>query len=217
VVGAVQRPGLVSLTSRSATVLDALSAAGGMMPDAGGRVYLVPAESRAPATDGIIPAAAGAPLPNGAGTTEAPAPIMVDVRELGQAAQTQFFSLPVRPGDVVMVPGAGEFIVAGWVAKPGNYPLKSSVTLRGAIATAGGVTFPANTTSIRMHRLTPAGDGETHEVDYQAIVNQKAADVFVHDGDVIEVRSSAAKLVPYAFYHTVTDLIRFGAGIRVAP
>jgi polysaccharide export outer membrane protein len=192
VVGAVQRPGLVSLTARRATVLDALSAAGGMTPEAGGRIYLVPGESRPTAPEGIVPAALHA---DAAASVDADggAPIMVDLKELGQSAQTLFFGLPVRAGDVVMVPGAGEFIVAGWVAKPGNYPLKSSLTLRGAIATAGGVTFPADTTRVRVHRLTPAGDGASHDVDYQAIVNQQAADVFVHDGDVIEVRASTIR------------------------
>jgi protein involved in polysaccharide export with SLBB domain len=218
VVGAVQHPGLVSLTVQHSTVLDALSAAGGMMPDATGRVYLIPAESRPRATPEPVQLA----MREDTGVGAAPsagghAPIMLDMKELGQAAESTFFSLPVRPGDVVMVPGAGEFIVGGWVEKPGNYPLKTTLTLRGAIATSGGLSFPADKSQIHIHRLTANGDTESHDVDFAAIDAQRVSDVFIHDGDVIDVGASKVKLVPYAVYKVFTDLIRFGAGVRVAP
>ena len=203
VVGAVQHPGLVSLTQRNATILDALSAAGGMTPEASGRIYLIPAEVRAEA--------AAAPA------SGVQSPIMLDLKELGQSARSDFFALPVRPGDVVMVPGTGEFILGGWVNEPGSYPLKSALTLRGAVATGGGLAFPADSGRIHIYRLTGNGNSETHEVDYAAILSQRASDVFIHDGDVIEVGSSTVKLVPYAFYKTLADLVHFAAGIRVAP
>src|SRR5262249_46628155 len=217
VVGAVQPPGLVSLTEQHSPALDALSAAGGMMPEATGRVYLIPAESRPrPAAEPVQVA-----MQEGTGLGTQPgsaghAPIMLDVKELGQGAETTFFSLPVRPGDVVMVPGAGEFIVGGWVEKPGNYPLRTTLTLRGAIATGGGLSFPADTKRIQIHRLTPNGDTESHEVDYAAIDAQRTSDVFIHDGDVVDVKASTLKLIPYSIYKVFADLIRFGAGIRVA-
>ena len=218
VVGAVQHPGLVSLTEQHSTLLDALSAAGGMLPEATGRVYLIPAESRPRTAAEPVQVA----MQQGTGLGAVPssdghAPIMLDMKELGQAAESTFFSLPVRAGDVVMVPGAGEFIVGGWVEKPGNYPLKTTLTLRGAIATGGGLSFPADTKRIQIHRLTANGSTENHEVDYAAIDAQRISDVFIHDGDVVDVKASTLKLIPYSIYKVFADLIRFGAGIRVAP
>ena len=46
VVGAVSRPGLVSQTVRNSTILDAISAVGGLTAQAGSRIYLIPAENR---------------------------------------------------------------------------------------------------------------------------------------------------------------------------
>jgi len=227
VVGAVQHPGPVSLSASHATVLDALSAAGGMSPLAGGRIYLIPSV-RLPAGEADPkPAVADASPEAGvrlAAATEgqaepdaSEAPIMLDVNDLGGAAAQAFYALPVRGGDVIMVPGGGEFIVSGWVEKPGNYPIKASLTLRGAIATGGGLSFPADTKRVRIHRLTPAGKTETRELDLDAVLAERQPDVLIHDGDVIEVGYSAPKIVPWAVYKATVDLVRVGAGIRVAP
>jgi polysaccharide export outer membrane protein len=228
VMGAVQRPGLVSLTAGHTSVLDALSAAGGMTPDAGGRIYLIPAGSRpgaAPSATAVAPCTAvGAPCPTTVASAsetmnDAEPPIMLDVREVGQTAQADLFALPVRPGDVIMVPAGGEFMVQGWVNKPGSYPVKSSLTLQGAIATGGGFTFAANSHRVRLHRLTGNGKTETQDVDYEAIVAKKAPDIFVHDGDVVEVPYSGPRLAAYAVYKTVIDVVHvgIGAGLKVAP
>jgi polysaccharide biosynthesis/export protein len=213
VVGAVQHPGVVALPMASPTVLDALSAAGGMTAEAGGRVYLVPVKRRAEHGAAVVPAAFTAEGSVQNGNTEPP--IMLEIKELGRAAETALFQLPVRGGDVMMVPAVGEFIVSGWVAKPGKYALQSTMTLRGAIATGGDLEFPADTSHVRIYRLTSNGDTETRIVDYRSIANGRTQDVFIHDGDVIEARASVVKIVPYAVYKFLTDIIRFGARVGI--
>jgi len=215
VVGAVQRPGVVALPMASPTVLDALSAAGGMTAGAGGRVYVLPAKRRADREPAVLPAAFTGEGSAQNGSTEPP--IMLEIKELGQTAETALFQLPVRGGDVVMVPAVGEFMVSGWVEKPGKYPLQSTMTLRGAIATGGDLQFPADTSHVRIYRLNSNGDTETRVVDYRSIASGKTQDVFIHDGDVVEARASVVKIVPYAFYRLITDIIRVGAGIRMTP
>ena len=113
-----------------------------------------------------------------------------------------------------MVPGAGEFMIAGWVLKPGSYPVKSALTLRGAVATGGGFAFAAQPSHVRLHRMTPDGGSETQEVDYAAIEAKQTPDVFIHDGDVIEVPSSNTRLAAYGVYKTIVDIVHVGAGIR---
>jgi len=215
VVGAVQRPGLVNQTTRNATVLDALSAAGGMASDAGSRIYLIPAETRAePETEMLALAAAGgsATLSDAGGSA---LPIVVDTKEITPQAQRLFYSLPVRGGDVIIVPRNGHFIAEGWVEKPGSYPLQSGLTLRGAIAIAGGLSFPASTGTIRIFRSSSNGDAEMHAVNYDDVLAQRAPDVLLEEGDVIEIQSSTAKLVSWGFYKMVSDLIHVGARVPI--
>jgi protein involved in polysaccharide export with SLBB domain len=121
----------------------------------------------------------------------------------------------VTGGDVVVVPKAGYFIADGWLAKPGTYPVRSGLTLRGAIATAGGLTFPARTNLIRIHRPGPNGEVVMREVNYDDIVALRANDVFITEGDIVEVGYDVPKLVPYVFYRLVQDMVRVGAGIKV--
>jgi polysaccharide export outer membrane protein len=245
VIGSVRRPGLVALTNRDAKVLDAISAAGGMTDTAGGRIYLIPAEARASLEGALahdiaakpaempaeMPADAAAAMPQQPAATvavaspaatdvnalAAVAPIMIDTNQMPQGVESLFFSLPVRAGDVIMVPTSGHFIVQGWVEKPGSYPLRAGVTLRGALAMSGGLSFPAKTDALRIHRLSPNGGTDTVEVDFSAIAGGKADDVFIHEGDVIEVGTSTAKMVPYSVYRVVTDVVRVGARLPLIP
>lgn len=213
VLGAVMRPGLVSQSGDSSTVRDAISSAGGMTTDAGSRIYLIPAEARG--TGDVQTVAAG--LRQGDANADSLGHgIMVDTNEADPAAQQAFFSMPVHGGDVIVVPSSGHFVVDGWVAKPGTYPLRAGLTLRGALATAGGLSFPASQ-RVRIHAPATNGNTPLREVNYADVLAQRTPDVFIHQGDVIQVASSPFKLVPYAFYKVVVDLVKVGAGIKVVP
>jgi polysaccharide export outer membrane protein len=219
VVGAVQRPGVIAQTNRNGTVLDAMTAAGGKTATASSRVYLIPAETRGAAglpSSGEI-AAASAPCGTDGADDCAPKlegdPIVLDANETPQGAQATFLSLPVRGGDVIVVPGNGHFVVEGWVEKPGAFPLQSGLTLRGGIATAGGLSFPAEPTDVRIFRRAPNGTAETLRADLNAIADRRATDVFLHEGDVIQVVASPAKLASWSAYRLVTDVIKVGARI----
>lgn len=215
VMGAVQRPGLVSETGDHTSVLDAISAAGGMTADAGSRLYLIPVESRSgtKAAAGVRTVATADDVNRLADA----APIVIDTAAVDETVQQQFFSLPVQGGDVIVVPRAGEFVADGWVNKPGTYPITSGLTVRGAIATAGGFAFPADKHNVRIVHSAPNGATEVRDVDYNAIVAEKTPDIFIQQGDVVEVGSSKAKLIPYGAYKVTADIIRVGAGIRVGP
>ncbi len=231
VVGAVRSPGLITLRDRELTLLDAVSAAGGMNDAAAGQVFLIPAEGReglAAALTGMLAdptlrsdgrnlIAGDGHVASDDGAFRKAQPIMIDVNQVPDGVETFFFSLPVRDGDVILVRPAGHFILTGWVSKPGTYPLRPGLTLRGALATGGGLRFAAKRTRIRIHRLSARGGQDLEEINFKAISKQKTEDVFINDGDVIEVNSSVVKLVPYGFYELVADLVRFGAGIRMAP
>lgn len=211
VEGAVSKPGLVSQTVRNATVRDVLSAAGGTTVEAGSRLYLIPAETRVYAEAKALPGGDDTSVP----TDHRADAVMVDTAESDPTIQRAFFTMPVRSGDVIVVPANGKFIADGWVEKPGTYPLSVGLTLRGALATAGGLTFPAKKGNIRIYQAGVNGQTAVRDVNYADIESMKAPDVIIHDGDVVQVDSSPVKLVPYGIYKLITDLIR--VGMRVTP
>jgi polysaccharide export outer membrane protein len=219
VMGAVQRPGLVSETGGRMSVLDAIAAAGGMTAEAGSRIYLVPAETRMNGAANVTLASLRPDAGSTAGVDKVPGPepIMIDTAAAEESVQQSFFTLPVHGGDVITIPSAGQFVADGWVAKPGTYPVTAGLTVRGAIATAGGFLFPAKKSEIHITRAGPHGATETRTLNYDDVVAERAPDLFVHQGDVVTVGSSPGRLVPYGFYKVMADIIRVGAGIRVGP
>ena len=217
VLGAVQRPGPVSQTARNTSIREALSAAGGTTAEAGSRYYLLPAEQRvrldaqaieARVLDGTSGVAGGEELANA---------IMIDTQEMDAETQRRFFNLPIRGGDVLVVPIRGKFIAEGWVEKPGTYPLNPGLTLRGAIATAGGLKFPASERTMHIYRPGPNGQTQMQEVNFTAVSALQSPDVFIHDGDVVKVSYSMVKMPPYLFYRVITDLFHLGLGAKIVP
>jgi len=82
-----------------------------------------------------------------------------------------------NPSIVVEVYDFRPYFVLGEVERPGSYPAREGTNLLGAIATAGGFTYRANTKRIFIQR---AGEGTEYEVDPQTAVT-------VNPGDVIRV------------------------------
>jgi polysaccharide export outer membrane protein len=82
-----------------------------------------------------------------------------------------------NPSIVVEVYDFRPFFVLGEVERPGSYPAREGTTLLGAIATAGGYTYRANTKRIFIQR---AGESTEYEVDPKSIIS-------VNPGDVIRV------------------------------
>ena len=58
----------------------------------------------------------------------------------------------VTPGDKIYVPIADVFYISGQVNSPGNYPLKTGMTLREAIAKAGGLGASGTDRGVRINR-----------------------------------------------------------------
>jgi len=79
----------------------------------------------------------------------------------------------VQPGDKIYVPKADIFYVSGQVKEPGTFPLSPDMTLRMAIARAGGVTDQGTD---RRVRITRAGHDVTVNLDGK-----------IQSGDVIVV------------------------------
>lgn len=172
VLGAVSKPGLYSLTNGADTLLDVLSQAGGISPGADPKLYLIPAE---PAEKGRLTQIASTmpqtllqqdPTPLILKRTD---PILIDVKQLSFGGNQQYLSLPVRPGDVIMVPSGGQVLIEGWVEKPGAYGLSPGLTVAGVVVQAGGPLYPAEVNTVKVIRAERGGSKSFIYADLEKI------------------------------------------------
>ncbi|MFC1707128.1 SLBB domain-containing protein, partial [Planctomycetota bacterium] len=109
----------------------------------------------------------------------------------------------VEPSWTVQVPRADEFVVAGYVQKPGAFLYRRPTTVLQALAMAGGLHERlASPSEVTIKRPARQGRGiEIHEVDVEDIVNGEAQDVPIFAGDSVEVGRTWA----WAIYTEIVD------------
>lgn len=110
----------------------------------------------------------------------------------------------VKPGDVVYVPPADVFYIAGEVKAPGQFHLRQGITLRQAISLAGGTLFKAKLSKGIIFR-TDATTGNLSElpVDIGAVMSGKNQDMPILGNDVIWVPNSAVKSIGVTVLNTL--------------
>jgi polysaccharide export outer membrane protein len=95
------------------------------------------------------------------------------------------------------------FTVSGQVGKPGQYELRSDITVAEAIAVAGGMTMPTAKTQVFLFHRASKNTMEVKKVDLKDVLNGKNAneDAMVLPGDMIYVPekfiAKFRKYVPY--------------------
>ena len=168
VLGAVKQPGNLSLSGRW-TLLEAISAAGGLTDDHADKIYVLRR-----AANGLSDQ------------------IAIDVDDLMVRADPDA-NVPIVANDIINVPAKVEITVfcLGQVAHPGAVVFQSTerITLLTAIARAGGLTDRASHT-IQIKRRDHAGRDLESEANYRRIVSGKEADVTLQSGDVVIVKES---------------------------
>src|SRR4029453_12980424 len=97
-----------------------------------------------------------------------------------QTLQTGALSenIPLRGGDTIFIPRAESVFISGHVGNPGAYGVRKGMTVRQALALAGGVTDRGSTRRIQIVRKVD-GKERTIDVDLQQLVQP---------GDTIVVR-----------------------------
>jgi polysaccharide export outer membrane protein len=160
VVGEVSRPGPYPMAGET-TVVELLSRAGPLSPNAGTEVVVVRPSARLDRP--VLPQevkASGA----GPGTSEQ-APVAevlrVDVRAIQSGHLDK--NLALEPGDTLFVPQAARIFVTGEVRNPGAFAFTSGITARQAISLAGGFTDDASKGSARVVRQV-AGKPKTIKI-----------------------------------------------------
>ena len=151
------------------TLLDALSAAGGLTPAAGAKILI-----KRRSTDGSS---------------------KVVTLALEDAAATTGSDVPVFANDLIVVPRAGIVYVLGDVTKPGGFTMRSDgrLTLLQAISQAMGTTKTASLSNVRVLHRRPEGGTSLSVLHLKKIEEGKREDVELSANDVVFVASSAFK------------------------
>jgi polysaccharide biosynthesis/export protein len=185
VVGAVQHT-MVYQVIRPTTLLEVLSAAGGIADDAGNVIQVTRAAR--PGT----PQAQNVSATTDSGKDDQVISIRLqDLLESGNPV----FNIQVYGGDVVSVPRAGIVYILGFgVAQPGGYVVQGRgerVTVLKALALAHGLTGFAKADSAVIMRTNPAtGNRDEIPVHIKAIENHKEDDVAMQSNDILYIPDS---------------------------
>jgi polysaccharide export outer membrane protein len=168
VVGAVTKPGSLNISGRW-SLLQAISAAGGLDQTAGRKIYVL---RRAD---------------NGLSDT-----LEIKRDDLLQSASSTW-NIPILPGDVVNIPSRSTVKVfcLGEVKQPGALEFDSDdrITLLSVIAKAGGLTDRASK-GILIKRKGPDGRDIETRVNYKAVIAGKEPDMPLKADDVVVVQES---------------------------
>ena len=168
VLGAVQKPGSLSISGRW-TLIKAITAAGGLTPGAGGKILVLRR-----ADNGLSDA------------------LEIGTEELFQGT-TQVGNIPILPGDVINIPPRKTLTVfcLGQVKTPGALQFDSDdrLSLLSVIAKAGGLTDRASKTIRIKHRGEDGRDVEK-AVDFKRVVSGRDPDPPIEPNDVVVVKES---------------------------
>jgi polysaccharide export outer membrane protein len=208
VVGAVNKPGLVLLDSPSETILDVLTQVGGVAASAADELVLIPGDdarnSRAHSLSTISTGADAAETAlHAAGSAHA---VSISLHSTSLTGSGKYMNLPVRPGDVLVVPGGGEVMIVGWVHNPGHFSVGSGLTILGAIGEAGGPMYAADTKEVTLLRTDKNGSKRTIPVNLEKISHGEESDIAVKANDVVDVPYSNWRIGPYIFYSVVARI-----------
>ncbi len=196
--GSVRSPGVFQIEGRP-SLLKLVTLAGGLSIDHGSNAFIIrqvkPADDKADdkddaavAGDKPTPAAANNPDEN-----EEYELLKVSITGLlrGNFDNNMF----LEPGDIINIPPADIFFVAGEVNAPGQFPLKEGTTLRQALLMAQGTKFEAALGRCIIFRDDANGKREEIRVDIKAVMNGKKEDVAILPNDIIIVPNSQFKSV----------------------
>jgi polysaccharide biosynthesis/export protein len=207
VVGAVNHT-MIYQVMRPTTLLEVLSAAGGITDDAGADVIVTRTARQEVAR--VEPASATS---DPAKDEQVITIRLQDLLESGNAV----YNIPVYGGDIVSIPRAGIVYVMGFgVAQPGGYVLQNhgeQVTVLKAIALAHGLTTYAKADSAVIMRANPVtGLKDELPVHVKQIENHKSDDVPMKSNDILYIPDSAGKK---ALAHGAQAVLGIGTQIAV--
>jgi len=203
VIGAVNTPGVQQLRTRK-TLVDVLSSAGGLRPDAGSKITI-----QRQMEQGRIP------LPNA----------RIDATGRFSLAEVTVHSIlsnthpeeniQLQANDVISVPRADMVYVVGEVKKAGGFPLneREELSVLQAVSLAEGLQPTAAPAGVQILRARePAGGRKEIPVDLKRILSGKTPDVKLQPDDILFVPGSTGRK---AVLRGIEAAIQLGTGVVI--
>jgi polysaccharide biosynthesis/export protein len=161
VTGEVKTPGPVKKMRSNSTLMEIISSAGGITPDAGDKLFIQRS--------------------SGKGGTDGKDDIMitVDLKKLLEGDNVAS-NAPIQDGDSIYIPRAAFVYVTGEVKNPGAYKITQGLTVLRSVTLAGGFTQKASKDKTKIIRKTEKGE---------QTINIKMEDLVIPD-DIISVPES---------------------------
>lgn len=229
VVGAVRNAGVYRLNGPHDTVRDLIERAGGLLSSATQEIELSQGDSKRkivlarplePASSGIAktsvaiePGSEPAVVPLQTVSAEARTdgesglgPLVITVKG---ADSGKYMDLPVRPGDSLYVPEAGNVTVVGWVYRPSVVAITKHMSVLEAVSACGGPLFAADMSNVKLIRRSSGGPAEILKIDLKDVESEKSSGLAVQGNDVIEVPYSALRIPGYAVYYAMQGMVSF--------
>ena len=188
ILGSVKEPRVYYVTGQK-YLLDMLSLAGGVTPDAGSVCIIQRVSGKASPDSG----------------KEYIERIVVDLDELLLKGKAEL-NVAVTSGDTIHVPQSGIFFIDGGVKSPGSFPLKGKTTITQAISLAKGMNYEAISSDIKIYRDNGKPERDVISVNYDSILDRKEPDYELKDKDIIIVKMSGFK----AFIKGLAAGLNFG-------
>jgi len=197
VLGDVKNPGVYQIVGKK-RVLDMLSLAGGLDPDAGDVVKI---------TRAATPVA-------GASSSEEFDVTEIRVAQLMEGIRPETNQV-VQAGDVITVPRAKLIYVLGEVKKAGGFVLKDTqnMSIIQALALAEGTQPNANTANTRiLRRVEPQSPRKEIIVNLKTILAAKDVDQLLQPDDILYVPTSAMKAIGM---RAIEAMVQAGTGVAI--
>ncbi len=205
-VGEIYKPGAYPLSRENYSLIELLSEAGGRKENASGLVVLIPA------TNNEISAQ---PQNNLIALNESKSKYGIEIPYESLIGNTTNAPLqvPLKAGDTIIIPEAGKVQLDGEISAPGSYELPSKMTLMGAIASAGGLTYAADIESIEVIREVGSGQKALITIDLEKIAIKDGTDIRLRDGDLVRVPSDRSRF----FTNQTISVLNGILGRGIAP
>jgi polysaccharide export outer membrane protein len=220
VLGAVKQPGVFQIRGTK-TLLEMLSMAQGLAPDAGDAVLVM--RGAGEDTGSNVPPVAGVKsnsLANTVAVTSTSASstssasagdgktIVISLKHLLDSGDPQY-NVAIYPGDIIKVKAAGIVYVVGNVNRPGGFPIPDNehITVLQAIALGQGIAPDANKGKARIIRVAENGQKIQLPIHLNKILSGKAPDPSLQPKDILFIPKNGSKATARAALRTFTQMI----------
>jgi polysaccharide biosynthesis/export protein len=202
VLGAVNKPGIEQAQGQK-SLLEMLSLAGGLRPDAGTVVTVTRHSSDASS----FPAEVRPTLAGNYVVAEIPVSSLMD-------GTVPANNVPIFPGDVITVPKGRMVYVVGDVKRSGGFVLGENETLTviKALSLAEGFDNYADTGHARILRANKNGERTEQVFDFKKLLDGKTEDIALRADDILYIPNSTSKKV---LAKSIEAMVSLGTGFAI--